>query len=78
MQDLGTLGGPFSSGSAINARGQVAGSRGDGRPFRWTPSGGMQALGTLGGQALAINARGQVTGFAATAGGATHAFLWTP
>jgi probable HAF family extracellular repeat protein len=41
----------------------------------------MQDLGTLGGatsQATAISALGQVAGFAATAAGPAHAFLWTP
>jgi probable HAF family extracellular repeat protein len=37
-------------------------------------------LGTLGGplgsEALGINARGQVVGYAGTAAGQTHAFLW--
>ena len=39
----------------------------------------MQDLGTLGGTSsvgVAINASGQVTGYADTAGGDTHAFLW--
>jgi probable HAF family extracellular repeat protein len=41
----------------------------------------IEDLGTLGGissGARAMNDGGQVVGFSATAGGATHAFSWTP
>src|SRR4051812_28169634 len=70
MRDLGTLpGGTYSYVRAINESGQVVGSAGtaDGEvhAFRWTPSSGMQDLGTLGGSdsyAQAVNAAGQVTG----------------
>jgi probable HAF family extracellular repeat protein len=85
MTDLGTLGGTFSSASAINELGQVTGvadtAGGASHAFRWTAAGGMRDLGTLGGTfsyASAINAPGQVTGSADTAGGAPHAFRWTP
>ena len=41
MTDLGTLGGTFSSGHAINAQGQVTGDAdtagGGTHAFRWTP-----------------------------------------
>jgi probable HAF family extracellular repeat protein len=41
MQDLGTLGGTFSEGFAINNRGQVTGdavtASGPEHAFRWTP-----------------------------------------
>ena len=41
MTDLGTLGGTFSSGHAINAQGQVTGfsdtAGGGTHAFRWTP-----------------------------------------
>ena len=71
MQDLGTLGGTFSQGVAINASGQVTGSR-PRRPMRpshaflWDGT-TMQDLGTLGGtssRGVAINDSGQVTGIA--------------
>jgi probable HAF family extracellular repeat protein len=93
MRDLGTLSAPFepgSSGVAINDLGQVTGNSFGPAPapgaapthaFRWTPSGGMQDLGTLGGEnsyADAINDLGQVTGDAETADGSFHGFRWTP
>jgi probable HAF family extracellular repeat protein len=85
MQDLGTLGGPYSDALGINVLGQVTGyaSTPDNtaRAFRWTTSRGMRDLGTLGGPSshgLKINALGQVTGYADTTDGASHAFRWTP
>jgi probable HAF family extracellular repeat protein len=49
--------------------------------FLWTATGGMQDLGTLGGdfsQAQGINASGQVVGYSYLADNITfHAFLWT-
>ncbi len=89
MTDLGTLpGGTYSGGPAINALGQVTGqagtASGTNHAFRWTASGGMQDLGTLGGasEGVAINTLGQVTGDSYTGTGATsgdtHAFRWTP
>jgi probable HAF family extracellular repeat protein len=83
MQDLGTLGGSYSAGGAINASGQVEGDSdtagGDTHAFLWDGT-RMQDLGTLGGRishGRAINDSGQVTGYAYTAGGATlRAFRW--
>ena len=72
---------------AINESGQVVGTQyGQGseqsRAIRWSPTGGVQDLGTLGGTAsvgYAINEAGQVAGSSYTSGNtATHAFLWTP
>jgi probable HAF family extracellular repeat protein len=91
-QDLGTLGGTESfsclcgwGSTGINELGQVTGevqtTTGADHPFRWAPSGGMQDLGTLGGEdgwAFGINDLGQVTGQSQTAAGPTHAFVWTP
>jgi len=92
MQDLGTLdespsgSGSVSDGWAINARGQVVGyatsSIGGNHAFRWTASGGMQDLGTLGGResgAIVINRRGEAAGYSLLADGrTTHPFRWTP
>ena len=69
MTDIGTLGGSNSSGTGINARGQIVGSSDSaadpyGRAFLYS-NGVMTDLGTLGGPgatATGINASGQVTG----------------
>ncbi len=74
MQDLGTLGGSYSEGVAINDSGQVTGyadTAGDAarHAFLWDGT-TMQDLGTLGGtrsEGVAINASGQVTGCSVTA-----------
>jgi probable HAF family extracellular repeat protein len=86
MQDLGDLGGGFSSASGINIKGQVVGisrtNLGDGhieRAFLWQSGQGMKDLGTLGGDnsgAAAINDKGQVVGESQTSSGDFHAVLW--
>jgi probable HAF family extracellular repeat protein len=70
MQDLGTLGGDNSEASEASRDGSVIVGRatnlaGNYRPFRWTPSGGMQDLGTtppewLSGHALDVSMDGSV------------------
>lgn len=89
--DLGTLPGTTRIWSpAINDRGVVAGSAGGGAAddpqrsflFRWTATGGMEALGLpnpdLPGEkhVTAINNDGLLTGFIWNFGD-THAFVWT-
>jgi probable HAF family extracellular repeat protein len=54
MQDLGTLGGSESEALGVSADGSVVvgdarNAEGRWRAFRWTASGGMRDLGTLGG-----------------------------
>ncbi|MDD2903780.1 MAG: hypothetical protein PHU44_15245 [Syntrophales bacterium] len=99
MEDLGTLAGGqsiadgyLSGANGINNGGQAVGWSAailaDGtfaqHAFLWTAAGGLQDLGTLGGDtagATAINASGQVVGWSSTIlpGGALaqRAFLWT-
>lgn len=93
ITDLGTIGGPFSGGQAINAAGQVTGigyvsgtpsNPGPYHAFRSSTLGqpvSLTDLGTLGGNlsvGYGINAGGQVTGNSTLAGGGgDHAFRTT-
>jgi probable HAF family extracellular repeat protein len=92
MRDLGTFGGSFSSGSAINASGQVAGFASlNNLPYPFAAqhaffysNGVLTDLGTLGGansRGQGINASGQVAGSSElidAAGNPTaHAFLYS-
>jgi probable HAF family extracellular repeat protein/T5SS/PEP-CTERM-associated repeat protein len=80
MQDLGTLGGDYSSAEAINENGQVVGVArlANGTPHAFLWDGGMQDLGALTwDQSIAydINDKGQVVGALQT-GQTSHAFVW--
>ncbi len=84
VTDLGNCGGlAYSFG--INDSGAVVGYCTNGgeteRPFLWTPAGGTQDIGTLGGDvanAGAINNAGSVVGYSDLPGDVVyHAFLWT-
>lgn len=85
LQVLGTLGGDYSTATAINDSGQIAGASCitsnplDGfRACLWT-DGSIRDLGTLGGkdsEALGMNNAGQVVGRSATPTSFRHAFLW--
>ncbi len=86
LEDLGTLGGSYSDGLAINDAGQIAGNSrikldAETHAFLWDGNiKVMHDLGTLGGTDSsmgAMNALGQVTGSSAiNAAGVEHAFLW--
>ena len=85
IEDLGTLGGDFSTGAAVNESLQVTGSsdlsvNSSPHAFLWLPDGsGMQDLGTLGGNfsnGLFINAAGNVVGTSnLVPNGRGHAFF---
>jgi len=82
---LGALaGGEYSSASAINDAGQVAGASNTSNaivPFTWKPTGGLQRIPLLPGdncgQAFGINKDGHVAGYSSGPNGA-RAFLWVP
>lgn len=86
MENLGTLGGSYSSANGVSAGGSVVVGQasiagGQSHPFRWTALGGMQDLGTLGGfsaSANGVSADGSVVvgGFEDVARN-WHAFRWT-
>ena len=82
-----TLGGASNYAYAINDAGLVVGQSaldfapgGDRHAFVWNPADNtLTEIGTFGGSgssAYAIDALGRVTGWADTAGGIQHAFLW--
>ena len=86
LTDIGSLGGSDTYVNAVNPSGWVTGeSQLKGPPFvvdafQWTPSTGMQDLGSLGlgSCGKAINSVGDVAGEASLDNGTTsHAFLWT-
>ena len=86
MHDLGTLGGRFSFGLAVNDIGQVAGRSELAsfvqHAFLSAPNGGtLQDLGTLGGSSSfgeSVNDSGNVTGYSFLSDNSTqHAFLYT-
>jgi probable HAF family extracellular repeat protein len=85
VQDLGTVTPyPYSEAWSINHSGAVVGWSGTltvRRAFLWTPSQGMQDLGTLAGLnavAMDINDAGQVVGYASDVDDQNaRAFLWT-
>lgn len=85
VASLGTLGGNYSSGRAINDRGQVAGAAETSgfapHAFVWTPGLGMVDVNPTDARsssAQAINNRGQVAGMAYDADGRGRAFVLSP
>jgi len=83
-KQLGALpGGEYSSASAINDAGEVAGVSNTPNtvvPFIWNATGGLQRISLLpgdnGGQAFGINRYGHLVGYSSGPNGA-RAFLWT-
>jgi probable HAF family extracellular repeat protein len=85
LVDIDTLGSLDSDGSAVGARGEVAGSRipaGDSlyRAFFWTRATGMLDLGTAGGNesfAIAMSPNARIAGLINLDDGYQRAFSWT-
>jgi probable HAF family extracellular repeat protein len=82
VEDLGSFGGPYLVGLAINNHGDVAGyaylADGTIHAFRWTGSDGLEDLGANGGwisQAFGINDNGDVVGVYVDAGNQPHGFV---
>ncbi len=80
--DLGTLGGPYLLGAAMNNNGDIvgAGTTADGvmHAFRWTHSRGLEDLGLFGGVmsgATGINDSGDILGFYFDDQYLTHPFI---
>ena len=85
--DLGLLGGSYSEALDINDNGVVVGlaenAHGYVHAFRWTRTGGMKDLGSLGGpqsfsKAVGINEHGYIAGLSNDAEGRAHLVVWTP
>ena len=81
-EDLGSFGGPYLVGVAINNHGDVAGyaylTDGTIHAFRWTASSGLEDLGANGGwlsQAAGINDNGDVVGVFLDAANEPHGFV---
>ena len=82
IEDLGSFGGHYLVGMAINANGDVAGTGempdGTYHAFRWTRTGGLEDLGANGGwfaQAFGINDRGDVVGVYMDEASNLHGFI---
>jgi probable HAF family extracellular repeat protein len=83
MQDLGTLGGAYSTGFGVSESGQIIGDstladETQSHAFVFA-NGVMQDLGTLGGTSStpwAINSLGQIVGESSDAAGAVRAYIW--
>jgi probable HAF family extracellular repeat protein len=88
LTTLGTLGGGWSYGNAVNSRGDVVGGaarpkQGNNFPTQAYVAIGdtLTSLGTLGGQdsyAYGINAAGRVVGYSQLSNFTERAFLWIP
>lgn len=83
VQELGTLGGLYTSANDINAAGQVVGyswtSEGERHAYRWDPVEGMTDLGPPGwwSVATAINDRGEITGWFYDLANGFHVAHWS-
>ena len=82
VEELGSFGGPYLVGLAINSNGEIAGygylANGTIHAFRWTESGGLEDLGANGGwlsQAVGINDNSDVVGVYLDASNQPHGFV---